>query len=494
MLAPGHVGPGLGVVKAYILLASSAWVACSADFPSSSVETRSLAVAAADAPLVVSLTFDDTWKTQLAAAAILDSGGLKGTFYVNSPRLYQGDANPVASLYMSVGDAQALQAGGHELGAHTLSHLRLTTLPAAEQAREIAGDRLQLLRLGLEVRSLAYPNGDTQINGVPAASLLEIVRAAGYSSARDTSKLQLTSCTAATESIPALDRYDVRSPRPVNNVPPVRTGQPPVPADTAATLLSWMDHASACGGGWLPITFHHVLESCSGPDAPSGYCFETAELSKLVGELAKGERCPEDGTGRHCYAVQVVPVSGVLGETELSPAPAEVFAARNASLERTLASGNTECVQHLQGSQGTATFARSTELAHTGQASERMEIIEPYLSPAEILVTRDYGACSVFATEGQSYQLSLYYRADPDSASPLLRFVVYRLTRDYAWRQWTIGRSALAQTPGKWVWRTFTTRPVPPDTLALSFGLRQESAGAVNVDDFSVLAASPAAN
>jgi hypothetical protein len=247
-----------------------------------------------------------------------------------------------------------------------------------------------------------------------------------------------------------------------------------------------MDHAASCGGGWLPLIFHHVRDDCSAPDAPSAYCFELGELHELAAALATGERCYDAEGQEQCYDISVAPVSTVLGDVELLPAPLEVFAARNGSLERTLASGNTECIQYSQGSGGTARFARSTEHSRTGLASEGMQISEPYVTPAEIRVTRDFGACAILATEGQGYHFTLYYRAAPEAAVPTLRFIVYRLTDGYVWEKLTMGQAFSALNPGQWIRRTFTTRAVPANTIALSFGLRLESAGAVHVDDFAV--------
>jgi peptidoglycan/xylan/chitin deacetylase (PgdA/CDA1 family) len=71
-------------------------------------------------------------------------------------------------------DCAALAAAGMEVGAHTLTHPFLSTLPAAEQAVEIEGSfDLIARRLGTRPRGLAYPGGDHD----PAS--LEIAHAAG---------------------------------------------------------------------------------------------------------------------------------------------------------------------------------------------------------------------------------------------------------------------------------------------------------------------------
>jgi hypothetical protein len=191
-------------------------------------------------------------------------------------------------------------------------------------------------------------------------------------------------------------------------------------------------------------------------------------------------RCPEGEES--CYRIRVQTVSEAMGKSELAPAP-EVPGLRNASLERTLDSGGTECLQATMGDGSTAVFSRS-DIAHSGLSSARVAISAPYVAAAEFRVERDYGECSIFAAEGRSYALSLYYRAESQSPAPTLRFVSYRLTSDYVWERWTTGSAFSAQTPGSWVRLAFSTPAVPAGTIAISFGLRLESAGIINVDDF----------
>jgi hypothetical protein len=474
--------------KCWGLLVAGFAVGCAEPRQSTLLGSHGESLGAADATLTVSLTFDDTEAEQLAAAAALEAHGLLGTFYLNSPRLHDGSAR-VGSEFFSVEDARALQERGHEIGGHTLSHPSLPGLSELERRREVSNDRRELLRLGLDVRSLAYPYGDVEadLDPEPGASLSDIVAEAGYASARDTNGFDLGRCGVGPETLPPQDVYRLRSARSVNNVPPAPESEPAPPPDSAETLLGWMDHAASCGGGWLPLIFHHVRPDCSAAGAPD-YCFELSELDRLAEALASGERCfePEGSEGvTSCYGVAVRTVSEALGHTEV-PGADEVFALRNAALERTLDSGATECMQHLQGDQGTASFTRSTQLARSGEASEHVAIAPPFVSGAELIIARDFGACSPYATVGTAYDLALHYRADPAEAAPTLRFVVYRLTADYAWQQWTVGMPFAAAAPGEWVRRSFTTGPVPDSTLAFSFGLRLESAGGVSVDDFEI--------
>jgi peptidoglycan/xylan/chitin deacetylase (PgdA/CDA1 family) len=459
-----------------------AGVACSSE-ASAPLAGKQQALGARGAAVTVSLTFDDTLSPQLEAASILEDHGLLGTFYVNSPRLHAGSAGQRA--YLSVDDARALADAGHEIGGHTLSHPSLPGLPRLEAEREIVNDRRELARLGLGTRSLAYPYGDFEAQ---SEALSASVASAGYSNARDTNGFRLDRCDSGPESLPPESMFRLRSVRSVNNVPPASGGQPAPPADTAQTLLGWIDRASECGGGFLPLIFHELRPSCADSDAADGYCFDLAELDALAAALATRTRCWDDGGDERCYDLDVAPVSDALDQAVL-PLPDEVFALRNASFERTLASGNTECLERAQGAGGTARFERSTELGHSGVASEHIEIDAPFVAAAEVRIQRDFGACAPFATRGRAYELSLFYRADPGAPAPTLRFVVHRLTGDHAWVQWTTGMPFAAASPGQWVRRSFTTPAVPDGTLALSFGLRLQSTGGVSVDDFAIAAA-----
>jgi peptidoglycan/xylan/chitin deacetylase (PgdA/CDA1 family) len=67
-------------------------------------------------------------------------------------------------------ECASLVAAGMEVGAHTLTHPFLSTLPAAGQAAEIAGSfDLIERRLGLRPRGLAYPGGDHDAWSLEAA-------------------------------------------------------------------------------------------------------------------------------------------------------------------------------------------------------------------------------------------------------------------------------------------------------------------------------------
>lgn len=431
------------------------------------------------ARVIVSFTFDDTYAEQSEAAAILEAHGLRGTFYVNSPQLHRASARPEENNALDIDTVLGLQASGHDIGGHTLGHLSLTDVPQVERVRELAGDRAQLLALGIEARSFAYPYGHVEDDDLSLGEpVLEIARQSGYTSARDTNGFDLENCSPGPESLPPADAFILRSTRSVNEPPPGEATRSPL--DDADTLLGWVDRAASCGGGWLPLVFHHLHADCSSPEAAEAYCFDFAELDRLAAELATGTRCPEGSEDpESCYRVAVATVSDGIGSTELAPAP-EVPGLRNASLERSLDSGETECIRRT-GESG-ASFGRS-ELAHSGAASERVELEQAAEAPAELGLQRDFGECAIFASEGHRYQLSLHYRAEPADEPPTLRMILYRLSSDYEWLRWESGNAFTPPAPGEWVRLEATSSPVPPGTLAISFGLRIESPGALNIDD-----------
>jgi peptidoglycan/xylan/chitin deacetylase (PgdA/CDA1 family) len=72
-----------------------------------------------------------------------------------------GDERKLADLlYVTWDEARAMQAGGIELGGHTVSHAILSKLEPAEAEREIREGRESLKRgLGKEIPTFAYPWG-----------------------------------------------------------------------------------------------------------------------------------------------------------------------------------------------------------------------------------------------------------------------------------------------------------------------------------------------
>lgn len=96
--------------------------------------------------------------------------------------------------------ARDLLGRGFQVGAHTATHPRLTTLDDARCRRELRGSRERLeAELGTPVRHLAYPYGDHDDR------VREMARAAGYATACTT----LPGLSTADDDLLALHRVTV---------------------------------------------------------------------------------------------------------------------------------------------------------------------------------------------------------------------------------------------------------------------------------------------
>jgi len=116
----------------------------------------------------VCITFDDGYASVVEHALPvltrldLPAAMYVATGYIGSGRTYAHDAGDDHEYNRLVdwGDLSAWLGEGMELGAHTVSHARLSSLPPAEAAAEISESRAQLLdRLGVTVSGFAYPYG-----------------------------------------------------------------------------------------------------------------------------------------------------------------------------------------------------------------------------------------------------------------------------------------------------------------------------------------------
>lgn len=117
---------------------------------------------------MVSFSFDDVpLSATLTGAAVLESRGLRGTYYFMA-----GLADTDEVLWRTAGaaDAQRLSKAGHEIGCHTYSHLDCGRANGAQVADDIARNASALADWGLPPAvSFAYPFGDV---GAPAKRVL----------------------------------------------------------------------------------------------------------------------------------------------------------------------------------------------------------------------------------------------------------------------------------------------------------------------------------
>jgi peptidoglycan/xylan/chitin deacetylase (PgdA/CDA1 family) len=112
----------------------------------------------------VAITFDDGFRDNLLnAAPVLHHLEFPATVFVVVDRIgkcLDDEADPDQGALMSWHDLKDAMSMGIQLGAHTMTHQRLSHLDEVEQAHEIMASRKQLQeRLNIDVPAFAYPYG-----------------------------------------------------------------------------------------------------------------------------------------------------------------------------------------------------------------------------------------------------------------------------------------------------------------------------------------------
>jgi peptidoglycan/xylan/chitin deacetylase (PgdA/CDA1 family) len=188
---------------------------------------------------IVSLTFDDAWSDQAAAAPILAADGMHGTFYVNSGNIGSSPS------FLGWAQLQSLQSAGNEIAGHTVDHVDLTSVSLTEAQRQVCQDRRALMSEGLTVTDFAYPYGARN------STIASIVQGCGYNSGRRAWGL----CSPAQTGCPAAE------PIPPPNVWEIRTQDNTRSWTTVQDLQNAVMNAEATGG-WITLVFHHICDGC----------------------------------------------------------------------------------------------------------------------------------------------------------------------------------------------------------------------------------------
>jgi peptidoglycan/xylan/chitin deacetylase (PgdA/CDA1 family) len=411
---------------------------------------------------IVTFTFDDANSDQIPAAATLKASGMAGTFFLNS-----GYLNGIN--HMTAAQAQALQAAGHEIGGHSVTHADLATVGPDELKRQICSDRVTLAGLGLTVTNFAYPFASTS----PAAEAA--VAACGYNSGRGLGDLR--SKVAGTETLPVAE-----------TVPPAAPFFTKAPDQldntwTLADMQNLVKNAQTGGGGWVQLTFHHVGD---GKDPTSGIVdplsVSTANFNAFVAWVATQQ-------SNTASPVQVKTVAQVIGGTNKAlvngpPPPAPQTAGnliKNASLETPGLNGSTlpRCWQEGGYGINTRAFTRVAGHAGSATAAEQLVVAGHTSGSGALLPYLDTGECAPSAAAGHTYLAKAWY-----TSTFTTQFDVHYRTGTGSWLYWT--SSPYFPASATWAQASWTTGPVPAGATAISVGLNLIGNGTLVTDDYEL--------
>ena len=130
---------------------------------------------------IVTTSWDDGDPRDTRLGELLESRGLKGTFYI--PLL-----GYLRRPTLAPPQIRELAAAGFEIGAHSVSHKSLTRFKRVEEVEKevrVCKDELEQI-IGEEVPMFCYPNGRYN------AEIIRAVKRAGYKGARTTQMLSVT--------------------------------------------------------------------------------------------------------------------------------------------------------------------------------------------------------------------------------------------------------------------------------------------------------------
>ncbi len=122
-------------------------------------------------------SWDDGRKDDLKLAELLEKYGATGTFYVSPPQTHEKPA--------LTDDDIRLLSQKHEIGAHTMTHPRLTKVPIDDAKREIEESKKWIEGItGKPCTKFCYPCGEVN------SQIRDLVKDAGFSEARTVEQLE----------------------------------------------------------------------------------------------------------------------------------------------------------------------------------------------------------------------------------------------------------------------------------------------------------------
>jgi peptidoglycan/xylan/chitin deacetylase (PgdA/CDA1 family) len=413
--------------------------------PQSAETPANLAVS--QAPVVVSLTFDDGNADQYQTRTVLANHAMQATFFVNSGRIGLNG-------YMTQAQLAGLQNDGNEIGGHTVSHADLPTLDADEQKRQICNDRVALLNQGFTVTNFAYPYGDTNL------TTKQIAASCGYNSARGVGDIvspgTCDGCPYA-EQMPPVDPYKTDTPDSVKRT------------TTLDVMQGYVTQAETHGGGWVQLVFHHVCDGCD------PYSVRPSTLASFLDWLAA-----RAASGTTVKTVrEVIGGSTQPGVSGPPPAPPESLTnlLKNPSLEDD-SNGDSvpNCWQRGGYGTNTYTWAKITD-AHTGNAAQQAQITNYTSGDRKLISSQDLGSCAPSARAGHAYHVAGWYKSNAQ-----LRLVAYSRISAGGWLFWS--QSPVLAPASNWTRAAWTTPQLPSGATAVSVGFSLRSTGSMTVDDF----------
>ena len=201
--------------------------------------------------LLVSLTFDDGVADNYLVRTDLAANKLRATWYIISG--FVGTPG-----YLTESQLHDLATDGHEIGSHTVDHVNLIETRGADLSYEICQSRVDLMQMGFEITTFAYPYGHFD------EAARQLVIDCGYNGAR--------TVIDGPELIPPVDPFALHS-------------MPYIVKDTRlAKMQRYITEAAEGGGGWVIFIFHHV---CSGCDQ---YSIEPAVFSEFADWLGEQQK------------------------------------------------------------------------------------------------------------------------------------------------------------------------------------------------------------
>lgn len=246
----------------------------------------SVGTAVEAATTVVSITFGGGMANQMPTLPLLAQHGFKGTYYLITGAIGQPGG------YMTAAQVNAVAAAGHEIGSVGVNHLDLTTVSYSTMVYEACASRQALLDMGISpVVSFDYPYGHSD------GTVESVVQSCGYSSGRRSYGLgcPYSSCLVA-ENIPPANPYFIRT------VPVIQS------TTTLSEIQQYIVNAENSGGGWVPLAFINVCDSCA------QYSITQADFASLLSWLA-------DRSSRGTVVRSVAQVMS--GDLSLPPPPTD---------------------------------------------------------------------------------------------------------------------------------------------------------------------------